>query len=173
MWTPNIFEIALLLIPSLCFSRIAASRFSFSCTERAGEISGLAHFPDSGFCAKAASGRPRAPPKAVGTFRGRPRVLFRFLPQGHFPEPEGGTSGLLPFLPQGHFRKRKADLGVVLKAVGAFRTTSRRTSGVSKCRISIWLPLQTNLGGYSFASRAFSYPLQTPFRISLCIGATG
>ena len=38
------------LMPSLCFSRIAASRFSFSCTERAGGYLGVVHFRDSRFC---------------------------------------------------------------------------------------------------------------------------
>lgn len=45
----NNLAIALLLMPSLCFSRIAASRFSFSCTERAGETSGLGFLPQGHF----------------------------------------------------------------------------------------------------------------------------
>jgi len=48
--TWNSFEIARSLMPSLCFSRIAASRFSFSCTERAGGDLGVVHFRDSRFC---------------------------------------------------------------------------------------------------------------------------
>ncbi len=38
------------LMPSLCFSNTAASRFSFSCTERAGGYLGVVHFRDSRFC---------------------------------------------------------------------------------------------------------------------------
>lgn len=39
------------------------------------------------------------------------------------------------------------DLGAVLKDKLSFRTTSGQTSGVAKCRTSIWLPLQMDLGG--------------------------
>ncbi len=236
----NSLAIARSLIPSLCFSRIAASRFSFSCTERAGgEISGLAHFPDSGFCASASSGRPRvsrsdtvmwrnplfysttsgrprAPPKAVGAFRGRPRGPFRFSLIQDFPEPEGGTSGPLPVLGRSHFRKRKdgprvfflfcrkgisgnarRDLGgcpnvvpafgdppsggpkmcsprlgppqdgprAVLKHMAWFRTTSRRTLGSLNVVSAFGDP-----SGCAKSRWGVSLP---PFRISLCIGATG
>ncbi len=118
-----------------------------------------------------ASGCPRAPPKVscrfaviLGTssgFSGFP--IFRNLKDG----PRGSH---FPFLPQGHFRKRKdgpratggfasrafspltkTDLGVVLKDKLSFRTASRRTSGVAKCRTSIWLPLQMDLGGVHFS----------------------
>lgn len=114
------------LLPSLCSSIIAASRFSFSCTERAGEISGvgilaesaglpkaasghprgLGDFPDSGFSPSTASGRPRASrsdtvmwrnPLFYSTTSGRPRDLFRFSPIRDFPEPEGWTSGYSNF----------------------------------------------------------------------------
>lgn len=64
------------------------------------------------------------------------------------------------------------DLGVVLKAVGAFRTTSGQTSGVPKMCSPVWGPEGQTSGVQIHGFRSF-VPLQTPFRISLCIGATG
>lgn len=66
------------------------------------EDSGVVIFPDSGFFTSTASGRPRAPPNAVGTFRGRPRVLFLFCREGISGNArmDLGTSsgfGLIPF----------------------------------------------------------------------------
>lgn len=162
--TWNSFEIARSLMPSLCFSRIAASRFSFSCTERArgdlgvGILAESAVFPRRlqvvlGSDARdtviwriplfysTSSGRPRAPPKGAVPFRGRPRDPFRFLPKGHFPEPEGGTSGysIFPdsafleyrkdgprvtdgFAPRTFSPLTKADLGGVQKPLGRLAT---------------------------------------------------
>lgn len=55
----------------------------------------------------------------------------------------------------GILRPLRTDLVAVLKGDIPFRTTSRQTSGVQFCLKGIFVPLQT------------------PFRISLCIGATG
>lgn len=146
-------------------------------------------------------------PLFYSTASGRPRDLFRFLPKGHFPEPEGWTSGPFPFLPQGHFRKRKdGPRGLTDLPQGHFRHsprrtsggakrgwpvshnlrtdlggpqnvrprlgTSRQTSGGPKSGLDVWDHLKTDLGG-TFPQIGILSPLQTPFRISLCIGATG
>ncbi len=80
-------------------------------------------------------------------------------------------------------------LGYNILRIPQFVTSSRQTSGVSKvestvwtrlgrpwggakCRHSISHHLQTDLGGNIFLTQDFCTP-PDPFRISLCIGATG
>jgi len=127
----------------------------------------LGHFAvvlgsSSGFCPKAIfrnlKDEPRdAPDLGQSHFRRIARMdlgLLADLPQGHFRHPSRRTSGSLNVVsafgdPSGCAKRQtlfwhnfRTDLGVVLKAVGAFRTTSRRISGVSKR----WMPLWTLQG---------------------------
>lgn len=146
------------LLPSLCSSIIAASRFSVSCTERAGGDLGGHIFPDWDFVtpSRRTSGYWRICYATIfATHQDRPRGLLKHM--AWFRTTSRHTSGVakrefvfwLPLqtdLGGGAFSgfpilsPLQTNLGAVLKAVGAFRTTSRRTSGVAKSRRGVSLP---------------------------------
>lgn len=152
--TPSAAAMALTLFPSLCSSIIAASRFSFSCTERAGgdlggaQICYVSIFADSAVL-------PRRLQVVLGSSSGFcPKAIFRNLKEG--PRATGG------FASRAFSPLTKTDLGVPKvcspvwgppdgpwgcpKAIGTFGTTSGQTSGVTFPLIGILRPLQTNLG---------------------------
>ena len=159
-----------------------------------------------------ASGRPRAPPKGVTPFRGRPRVPFLFCREGisgnaridlgilHFcgfrifgvsqgrPRvtdgfasrgifgvSQGWTSGLRRIWVSPIFGVSQGWTSgywrICLK--GIFVTLQGGHRSGAKRQTLFWHRLQTDLGGHIFRIPDFETPLQTPFRISLCIGATG
>ncbi len=103
---------------------------------RGWDFGGIRCFP------KAASGRPRTQPNAVGTFRGRPRVLFRF-----WADPISGNArtdlGNTPdSLIQDFRRIAKMDLGGGYFAQIGIYTQSvfRSSSGITFCGFRSLLP---------------------------------